>query len=204
MEPNCFIPNRKMKRVAITGGIGSGKSTVCRALSEISGAPIYDSDRRAKEIMATHPEVRQDLVEFFGEEVFEGGVLNRPLIASQVFGNEEKLQRLNAIVHPRVVADFELWAESQRGEYVILESALLFTSPLVGHYDLAVVVDAPIELRIARCVTRDGATAEQIRRRIESQMPAEEMRARADLVVEADGRDLRPAVEELDRIIRKQ
>ena len=204
MEPDCFIPNRKMKRVAITGGIGSGKSTVCRALSEISGAPIYDSDRRAKEIMATHPEVRQDLVEFFGEEVFEGGVLNRPLIASQVFGNEEKLQRLNAIVHPRVVADFELWAESQRGEYVILESALLFTSPLMGHYDLAVVVDAPIELRIARCVTRDGATAEQIRRRIESQMPAEEMRARADLVVEADGRDLRPAVEELDRIIRKQ
>ena len=204
MEPDCFIPNRKMKRVAITGGIGSGKSTVCRALSEISGAPIYDSDRRAKEIMATHPEVRQDLVEFFGEEVFEGGVLNRPLIASQVFGNEKKLQRLNAIVHPRVVADFELWAESQRGEYVILESALLFTSPLVGHYDLAVVVDAPIELRIARCVTRDGATAEQIRRRIESQMPAEEMRARADLVVEADGRDLRPAVEELDRIIRKQ
>lgn len=204
MEPDCFIPNRKMKRVAITGGIGSGKSTVCRALSEISGAPIYDSDRRAKEIMATHPEVRQDLVEFFGEEVFEGGVLNRPLIASQVFGNEEKLQRLNAIVHPRVVADFELWAESQRGEYVILESALLFTSPLVGHYDLAVVVDAPIELRIARCVARDGATAEQIRRRIESQMPAEEMRARADLVVEADGRDLRPAVEELDRIIRKQ
>lgn len=204
MEPDCFIPSRKMKRVAITGGIGSGKSTVCRALSEISGAPIYDSDRRAKEIMATHPEVRQDLVEFFGEEVFEGGVLNRPLIASQVFGNEEKLQRLNAIVHPRVVADFELWAESQRGEYVILESALLFTSPLVGHYDLAVVVDAPIELRIARCVARDGATAEQIRRRIESQMPAEEMRARADLVVEADGRDLRPAVEELDRIIRKQ
>ena len=204
MEPDCFIPNRKMKRVAITGGIGSGKSTVCRALSEISGAPIYDSDRRAKEIMATHPEVRQDLVEFFGEEVFEGGVLNRPLIASQVFGNEEKLQRLNAIVHPRVVADFELWTESQRGEYVILESALLFTSPLVGHYDLAVVVDAPIELRIARCVARDGATAEQIRRRIESQMPAEEMRARADLVVEADGRDLRPAVEELDRIIRKQ
>ena len=193
-----------MKRVAITGGIGSGKSTVCRALSEISGAPIYDSDRRAKEIMATSPEVRQDLVEFFGEEVFEGGVLNRPLIASQVFGNEEKLQGLNAIVHPRVVADFELWAESQRGEYVILESALLFTSPLVGHYDLAVVVDAPIELRVARCVTRDGATAEQIRRRIESQMPAEEMRARADLVVEADGRDLRPAVEELDRIIRKQ
>ena len=193
-----------MKRVAITGGIGSGKSTVCKALSEVSGAPIYDSDSRAKEIMATHPEVRSDLVGLFGEKVFEGGVLNRPLIASQVFGNAEMLQKLNAIVHPRVVADFEQWAESQSGEYVILESALLFTSPLVGHYNLAVVVDAPIELRIARCVVRDGVSPEQVSRRIESQMSAEQMRARADLVVEADGRDLRPAAEELDRIIRKQ
>ena len=114
------------------------------------------------------------------------------------------LQKLNAIVHPRVVADFEQWAESQSGEYVILESALLFTSPLVGHYNLAVVVDAPIELRIARCVVRDGVSPEQVSRRIESQMSAEQMRARADLVVEADGRDLRPAAEELDRIIRKQ
>lgn len=193
-----------MKRVAITGGIGSGKSTVCKALSEVSGAPIYDSDSRAKEIMATHPEVRSDLVGLFGEKVFEGGALNRPLIASQVFGNAEMLQRLNAIVHPRVVADFEQWAESQSGEYVILESALLFTSPLVGHYNLAVVVDAPIELRIARCVVRDGVSPEQVHRRIESQMSAEQMRERADLVIEADGRDLRPAVEELDRIIRKQ
>lgn len=193
-----------MKRVAITGGIGSGKSTVCKALSEVSGAPIYDSDSRAKEIMATHPEVRQELIALFGKEVFGGGVLNRPFIASQVFGNEEMLQRLNAIVHPRVVADFEQWAESQSGEYVILESALLFTSPLVGHYNLAVVVDAPIELRIARCVVRDGVSPEQVRRRIESQMSTEQMRARADLVIEADGRDLRPAVEELDRIVRKR
>ena len=147
-------------------------------------------------------EVRDELVELFGQEVFEGGVLNRPLIASQVFDNEEMLARLNAIVHPRVVADFESWAESYEGDYVILESALLFTSPLVGHYDLAVVVDAPLDMRISRCVRRDGATAEQIERRISNQMTAEEMRSRADIVVEADGRDLRPAVEEIDRIIR--
>ncbi|MBO7299929.1 MAG: dephospho-CoA kinase, partial [Tidjanibacter sp.] len=81
--------------------------------------------------------------------------------------------------------------------------ALLFTSPLVGHYDLAVVVDAPVEMRISRCVARDGLTAEQIERRIANQMPAEEMRSRADIVVEADGRDLRPAVEEIDRIVKK-
>lgn len=190
-----------MKRVAITGGIGSGKSTVCRALAALSGAPIYDSDSRAKQVMATNPEVRRELVGLFGEEVFEGGVLNRALISSRVFGNPPMLQRLNAIVHPRVVADFEQWAESQSSSYVILESALLFTSPLVGHYDLAVVVDAPLEMRVERCVRRDGATPEEVRRRIGSQMSADEMRQRADIVVEADGRDLRPAVEEIDRIM---
>lgn len=193
-----------MRRVAITGGIGSGKSTVCRALAALSGAPIYDSDSRAKQVMATHPEVRSELVEFFGSEVFEGGVLNRQYLASQVFGNAERLARLNAIVHPRVVADFEQWAEAQRADYVILESALLFTSPLVGHYDLAVVVDAPLEVRVERCVRRDGATPEEVRRRIASQMSAEQMRQRADCVVEADGRDLRPAVKEIDRLIREK
>lgn len=190
-----------MRRVAVTGGIGSGKSTVCRALAALSGAPIYDSDSRAKEIMATHPEVRQELVGLFGEEVFAEGVLNRRLISSRVFGNPPMLERLNAIVHPRVVADFEEWAESQSSRYVILESALLFTSPLVGHYDLAVVVDAPLEMRVERCVGRDGTTPEDVRRRIRSQMSADEMRKRADIVVEADGRDLRPAVEEIDRIM---
>lgn len=193
-----------MKRVAITGGIGSGKSTVCKALAAISGAPLYDSDQRAKEIMATHPAVRSDLVELFGNEVFEQGVLNRALIASRVFGNKESLCRLNAIVHPRVVEDFELWAESQQSDYVILESALLFTSPLVGHYDLAVVVDAPLEMRIKRCIRRDGVSRQQILSRMESQMSASEMRQRADVVIEADGRDLRPEVEKIDRIIREK
>ena len=193
-----------MKRVAITGGIGSGKSTVCKALSALSGAPIYDSDRRAKEIMAENCEVREDLVAHFGEEVFVEGVLNRAYLASQVFGCEERLQMLNRIVHPRVVADFEEWAESAEGDYVILESALLFTSPLVGHYDLAVVVDAPLEMRIERCVVRDGVTRAQVVGRIESQMPAEKMRERADLVVEADGRPLGPEVEKIDRLIREK
>ena len=192
-----------MKRVAITGGIGSGKSTVCRALSEVSGAPIYDSDSRAKEIMASHPAVRSELVALFGEEVFEGGVLNRGLIASRVFGNEAMLQRLNAIVHPRVVEDFECWAESQTTDYVILESALLFTSPLVGHYDLAVVVDAPLEVRIERAVRRDGASREQIVARMNNQMSPAEMSRLADHTVLADGvESLRRQAVEIDAIVR--
>lgn len=192
-----------MRRVAITGGIGSGKSTVCRALAALSGAPLYDSDSRAKQIMSSHPEVMEELKELFGCEFFEQGVLNRSLISSRVFGNEQMLQRLNSIVHPRVVADFEAWAESSNADYVILESALLFSSPLVGHYDLAVVVDAPLEMRVERCVARDGLSAEQVRSRIANQMSAEQMRQRADYTIEADGRDLTPYIEEIDRLIRE-
>jgi dephospho-CoA kinase len=191
-----------MRRVAITGGIGSGKSTFCRALAAISGVPIYDSDQRAKHIMSHDAVVRQRLTELFGPEAYTPEGLNRPLVAAVAFGNPAVLERLNAIVHPRVVADFEEWAESQTSDYVILESALLFTSPLVGHYDLAVVVDAPLEMRVRRCVARDGATPEQVGERIARQMPANEMRSRADVVVEADGRDLEPIAREVDRIIR--
>lgn len=194
-----------MKRVAITGGIGSGKSTVCRALSAVSGAPVYDSDRRAKEIMNDNLSLREAIVALLGPEAYDGttGELNRPYVASRIFGHGEMLERLNGLVHPRVVEDFELWAESQSGEYVILESALLFTSPLVGHYDLAVVVDAPVEMRIERCLRRDGGSREGIERRMAGQMAAEEMRSRADVVVEADGRDLSESLREIDSLIRR-
>lgn len=190
-----------MKRVAITGGIGSGKSTVCRALSAIGGAPIYDSDLRAKELMNEDPHIREQIIALFGAESYTPEGLNRPHIASQAFSSPALLAALNAAVHPRVVEDFEQWAESREGEYVILESALLFTSPLTGHYDLAVVVDAPVEMRIERCVRRDGASTEQVARRIAAQMPAEEMRKRADVVIEADGRDLSPQLTTLHKTI---
>lgn len=168
----------------------------------MGGAPIYDSDQRAKDIMNANEAVVREITALFGPEAYTAEGLNRPLIASVAFGNPAVLEQLNAIVHPRVVADFEEWAEAQQSDYVILESALLFTSPLVGHYDLSVVVDAPLEMRIERCVRRDGASREQVASRIARQMPAEQMRLRGDIVVEADGRDLRPIVEEIDHIIR--
>lgn len=193
-----------MKRVAITGGIGSGKSTVCKALVAHSGAPLYDSDQRAKELMHTDPTIRASLIELFGAEAYTPeGMLNKGHIARLAFGTPTLLQQLNAIVHPRVVADFEAWAESQEADYVIVESALLFTSPLVGHYDLAVVVDAPEPLRVERCVRRDGVTPEQVRERMGNQMSPEEMRLRADFVVEADGRELTPQIAHIDKLIRE-
>lgn len=193
-----------MKRVAVTGGIGSGKSTFCGLLAELSGAQVYDSDQRAKELMNSHPQIVADVIAIFGPEAYADGVLNRAHIASQAFGDKQLLGRLNEAVHPRVVADFEEWAESQTGPYVILESALLFTSPLVGHYDLSVVVDAPLEVRIQRAMGRDGVSREQIEARMRNQMSPSEMSRRADRTVVADGvESLRAQAAEIDQLIRR-
>lgn len=193
-----------MKRIAVTGGIGSGKSTFCGLLAELSGAPVYDSDQRAKELMNTHPQIVADVTAIFGPEAYTDGVLNRAHIASRAFGDNQLLGRLNQAVHPRVVADFEEWAESQSGPYVILESALLFTSPLVGHYDLSVVVDAPVEVRIQRAMGRDGVSREKIEARMRNQMQPSEMIRRADRTVVADGvESLRAQAAEIDQLIRR-
>ncbi|MBP3383521.1 MAG: dephospho-CoA kinase [Tidjanibacter sp.] len=193
-----------MKRLAITGGIGSGKSTVCRLLAEVGGVEVYDSDSRAKEIMNSHPQVVAEVEALFGPEAYKEGVLNRPYIAQRAFADKELLGRLNAIVHPRVVEDYEQWVACQSGPYVVLESALLFSSPLEGHYDVSVAVVAPDEIRVQRCVARDGATPEQIRERMARQMSGEEFAKRADFVVNADGVEpLLPQVEALDKWVRE-
>lgn len=193
-----------MKRLAITGGIGSGKSTVCRLLAEVGGVEVYDSDSRAKVVMNSHPQVVREVTALFGPEAYKEGVLNRPYIAQRAFADKELLGRLNAIVHPRVVEDYEQWVACQSGPYVVLESALLFSSPLEGHYDVSVAVVAPDEIRVQRCVARDGATPEQIRERMARQMSGEEFAKRADFVVNADGVEpLLPQVEALDKWVRE-
>lgn len=193
-----------MKRLAITGGIGSGKSTVCRLLAEVGGVEVYDSDSRAKEVMNSHPQVVREVIALFGPEAYKEGALNRPYIAQRAFADKELLGRLNAIVHPRVVEDYEQWVAQQSGPYVVLESALLFSSPLEGHYDVSVAVVAPDEIRVQRCVARDGATPEQIRERMARQMSGEEFAGRADIVVNADGVEpLLPQVEAIDKYIKE-
>ena len=171
-----------MIKVAICGGIGSGKSTVCQMFAE-RGVALYDSDSRAKALMNESAELRKALVAEFGEECYTDGALNRPYLASRVFGSEEQLARLNSIVHPAVKADFLRWAEEQEGDFCILESAILFESGFDAVVDKTVAVLAPLPLRIERAMARDGASREQIEARVKAQMSDDELVARADFAI---------------------
>lgn len=169
-------------KIAICGGIGSGKSTICRMFEE-RGVAIYDSDARAKTLMNESESLRAALIAEFGEECYSDGVLNRAVLASKVFGSEEQLAKLNSIVHPAVKEDYLRWHEEQEGDYTILESAILFESGFDVLVDKSVAVLAPLPLRIERAMQRDGATREQIEARIKAQMSDDELASRADFAI---------------------
>ena len=188
-----------MYKVGITGGIGSGKSTVCRMLAE-RGVAIYDADSRAKELMSTSEPLRKALIENFGGEVFNSEGLNRAYLASKVFNDAEQLRLLNSLVHPAVIADFEVWAEEQEGHYVGFESAILFEAGLENRVDVVVAVMAPESLRVERVMARDGHSKEQVMARIKSQMSDDERSDRSKYsIVNINVEDLEEDVEQLHR-----
>lgn len=188
-----------MYKVGITGGIGSGKSTVCAILAEF-GVAVYDSDSRAKRLMNEDNTLRERLVERFGSEVYCAEGLNRRYLAERVFGNPEELKALNAIVHPAVMDDFDRWALEQEGSYVVLESAILFEASLDRRVDVSVAVMVPEELRIERAMQRDGAQREQIVARMNNQISDQERVERAKYtIVNIDIDNLRSDVEQLHR-----
>ncbi len=171
-----------MYKIGITGGIGSGKSSVCALLHDY-GVAIYDSDAEAKRLMVESDDLRQELISAFGEKCYNAEGLDRKYLASQVFGSEEALQRLNAIVHPVVRADFRAWAERQQGSYVVLESAILFEAGFESEVDATLAVMAPLEERVRRTMERDGVEREQVLNRIKHQMSDDELHARADRAI---------------------
>lgn len=188
-----------MYKVGLTGGIGSGKSTVCAMLRE-RGVAVYSSDERAKELMNSDSTIKERIIARFGAESFEDGVLNRAYLAQRVFASEEELAVLNAIVHPRVMEDFEAWAESAEGEYVILESAILFESGFDSKVDMVVAIMAPEDLRIERAMQRDGVTKEQVVERMRRQLSDEERCSRSKYaIVNIELEELEEDVEQLHR-----
>lgn len=188
-----------MYKVGLTGGIGSGKSTVCAMLRE-RGVAVYNSDERAKELMNSDTAIKQRIIARFGAESFADGVLNRAYLAQRVFASEEELAALNAIVHPLVIEDFASWAESAEGEYVVLESAILFESGFDSQVDMVVAIMAPDELRIERAMQRDGVTREQVEERMRRQLSDEERCSRSKYaIVNIELEELEDDVEQLHR-----
>lgn len=188
-----------MYKVGITGGIGSGKSTVCEMLAG-RGVAVYTADERAKALMTTDAALRSSIIEAFGSDAYTAEGLNRGFLAANVFASPEALARLNGLVHPAVMADFEAWAEQQEGDYVVLESAILFEAALDNRVDVSVAVMAPEALRLERAMARDGASEEQIRARMRNQLSDEERNVRAKFtIVNIVLDDLEEDVEQLHR-----
>lgn len=178
----------KHLRIGITGGIGSGKSTVCKALS-IMGYPIYNSDERARQLMQEDPQMVRQIKKLFGAESYDSaGKLDRQLIASSIFQHPELRDALNAIVHPAVRADFVRWTDQQQSSLVFQESALLFETGGYRLFDHTVLVTAPEELRLKRVLERDQSNAEAIRARMKNQLPDEAKIPLAGTVIVNDDR----------------
>lgn len=190
-----------MISIAVTGGIGSGKTFVSNLLKE-RGIPIYNSDDEAKRLMLSDEGIRRDLEALLGEDVYRDDVLNKPLLASYLFSDAANAARINAIVHPRVRADFHRWLSGhQDAEVAGLECAILYEAGFEDTVDCVVMVYAPESLRIERAMKRDKATERQIRDRIAAQMDDEEKLRRADYVIYTDGRI--PLEEQLVGLIKQ-
>lgn len=188
-----------MYKVGITGGIGSGKSTVCRMLAE-RGVAVYDADSKAKELMSTSEALRKALIECFGAETFNDEGLNRAYLAERVFNDAAQLRLLNSLVHPAVIADFEAWAEVQEGNYVLFESAILLEAGLENRVDVVVAVMAPESVRVERVMARDGHSEAEVIARIKNQMSDDERSDRSKYsIVNIELEELEEDVEQLHR-----
>ena len=177
-----------MLKIGLTGGIGSGKSTVARIFS-ILGVPVYDADKAAKKIMNTHPEIREKIIEKFGAEAYNNGALNRAFLSSKVFNNEEALRFLNTLVHPITIDDANNWFQKQEAKYAIKEAALIFESHSNQYLDYVIGVSSPTELRIKRTMDRDHINAEKVLERMKKQMDEIAKMERCDFVINNNGKE---------------
>lgn len=170
-----------MTKIAITGGIGSGKSFVCKML-EKRGISIYDCDKAAKRIMATSCEIKDALISLIGTNTYVNGKLNKSVIANYLLASAENAGRINSIVHPAVAADFN------NSDFTWMECAILFTSGFDRYVDKVICVTAPRETRINRIASRDGITHEKAAEWIDCQMSQEDMARKSDFIIVNDGR----------------
>lgn len=172
--------------LGITGGIGSGKSVVCRLL-QLMGVPVYSSDDETKRLMVRDEVIRAGLISLLGPEAYQGEALNKPLIAKYLFASADHAATINALIHPRVKQDFRRWVADHAGHPVVaIESAILVEAGFTDVVDSVVLVTAPLETRIRRAMQRDAASQQQIEQRVERQMADEERSRTAHHVIQND------------------
>lgn len=188
-----------MIKLGITGGIGSGKSTVSKLFSML-GIPVYIADIESKRLVATSIVIKEKLIRLFGEELFTEGVLNKPLLASYIFNDKEKLETVNKIIHPEVKKDFDEWVDNHSQYNIIAqESAILFESGFNRFVDKVITVYAPQEIRIERTIAREGISRDKVLERIQSQMCDEEKVKLSDFIIVND--DTKSLIEQVSEII---
>ncbi len=188
-----------MLKIGLTGGIGSGKTTIARVLEHL-GYKVYIADSQASRLMNSDPQLRDELSMAFGKDIYTAAhQIDKKKLASLIFNNREALQQINRIVHPKVVADFNRWSGKQPGEFIFFESAILFEAGLEKTVDYIICVYASLETRLKRVMERDQATEEKVRERIANQMNDEEKCRRSDFTVYTDSPAM--VLEQIDSLI---
>jgi dephospho-CoA kinase len=178
-----------MLRIGLTGGIGSGKSTVARIFN-VLGIPVYSSDDASKRLMDEDEELKNSIVKAFGKESYSNGRLNRRYLATKAFSDPNKIELLNSLVHPATIKDAITWMEKQKAPYIIKEAALIFESGSDKFLDVIIGVRSPLALRLERTMKRNNVTAEEVEARIKLQMDEEEKLDLCDYIVQNDEKQL--------------
>ncbi len=174
-----------MLKIGLTGGIGSGKTTVAK-IFELLDIPVYYADIEAKRIMNEDSQLKEEITRHFGSKAYPSNELDRSYIASIVFNDKAKLELLNSLVHPATIRDGNSWMKKQVSPYSIKEAALIFESGVQEHLDYVIGVSAPLDLRIKRSVSRDAVTAESVKSRMSKQMDEETKLSLCDFIIHND------------------
>ena len=178
-----------MLKVGLTGGIGSGKTTVAK-IFQMLGIPVFDADSNAKQLMNTNALIKKELIAAFDKNIFNDDELDRKKLAAIVFNDEQKLKLLNSIVHPATIKASEEWVKQQQSKYVIKEAALLFESGSNKELDLVIGVIAPKEIRIERVIARDSTSKKEVELRISKQQEEEITKSLCDYLIINDDEHL--------------
>lgn len=193
-----------MLKIGLTGGIGSGKTTIAKALMQ-QHYPVYVADTAASEILCKDVALQQEMLAYFGPDIyFPDFTLNKKALADIIFNNGEALKKVNSLVHPRVLQDFDRWCKQQNNNFVFFESAILFEAGLHTHFDYIICVTADEATRLARVIQRDQTTAVKVRERMRNQTAGSEACKKSNFVIDTtDGESWKIQLKEIEKKLQE-